>query len=193
MQNSYKINEIYYSIQGEGFFFGSPVIFIRFSGCNLSCHFCDTQHDPYEEMSIKYIVRELRKYPSRHIVITGGEPYSQLDDDLIIELRNKLNYFISIETNGTIEKNFWVDWITCSPKRESGWKINVIPNEIKIIWDDKITFDELKRFHSLLGIRKYIQPQDNNPEYISKAIEFIKQYPQEWRLSLQCQKLINIK
>jgi organic radical activating enzyme len=192
MSNSYKINSIFYSIQGEGYHTGTPAIFIRFAGCNLSCPFCDTEHEPYQEMTIKDIIKELKKYPTRFIVVTGGEPYLQLTQNFVESLRN-LNYYVCIETNGTVDKSFWVDWITCSPKRESGWKINVSPNEIKIIWDDKTNPDELKPFHVLFNIKKYIQPQDNNPEYIAKAIEFIKQYPHEWRLGLQCQKVINIK
>lgn len=192
MSDNFKINEIFYSIQGEGYNFGIPAIFIRFSGCNLNCSFCDTKHDNFYEMKISDILRELKKYPSRFVVITGGEPYIQLTSKFISEIQ-KFGYYVCVETNGTIEKSFAPDWITCSPKRDSDWKIKVNPNEIKIIWDNKTTDKEMKQFHQLFNIKKYIQPEGNKKENIIKSIDFIKQYPQEWRLSLQCQKILNIQ
>ena len=70
----YKINEIFYSIQGEGINAGVPAVFIRFSGCNLSCPFCDTEHGEGNMMTADDIVAEVKKYPARLAVVTGGEP-----------------------------------------------------------------------------------------------------------------------
>ena len=67
-----RINEIFYSLQGEGHYAGTPAVFIRFSGCNLRCSFCDTVHNEFTEMSEEDIMNEVSKYPSSHIVITGG-------------------------------------------------------------------------------------------------------------------------
>ena len=67
-----KINEIFYSLQGEGYFAGVPAVFVRFSGCNLSCSFCDTNHGSHTIMTEEQVVEEISKYPTRHIVITGG-------------------------------------------------------------------------------------------------------------------------
>ena len=100
-----KINEIFYSIQGEGKQTGLPNIFIRTTGCNLRCTYCDTKY-AYEkgtEKSIKEILKEARKYNCKKICITGGEPLIQKDIMDLIEQLRKNSYKISIETNGSID------------------------------------------------------------------------------------------
>ena len=67
-----KINEIFYSLQGEGYHTGTPAVFIRFSGCNLKCPFCDTQHEDGILMSDEDIVTEVIKNPASTVILTGG-------------------------------------------------------------------------------------------------------------------------
>ena len=74
-----KINEIFYSIQGEGFHAGTPAIFVRFSGCNLKCSFCDTKHEEFKYMNDEDILQEIHSYPCRFVILTGGEPMQQVD------------------------------------------------------------------------------------------------------------------
>ena len=81
-----RINEIFYSLQGEGFFTGTPAVFIRFSGCNLQCDFCDTTHQSFTDMSEDEIVQQAANYAGRHVVITGGEPSLQLTASLVDKL-----------------------------------------------------------------------------------------------------------
>ena len=73
-----RIAEIFYSIQGEGMLAGVPSVFVRASGCNLRCTWCDTPYTSWKpegrEMSIEEILREVRAYPAKHAVVTGGEP-----------------------------------------------------------------------------------------------------------------------
>ena len=99
-----KINEIFYSIQGEGKWTGRPIIFIRTTGCNLRCTFCDTKY-AYEngkELKISEVLKKIEKYNCHYVCITGGEPLLQDDIfDLIKELYSK-NYLVLIETNGSI-------------------------------------------------------------------------------------------
>ena len=79
----YRVNEIFYSLQGEGGNTGTPAVFVRFSGCNLSCFFCDTDFSSYTQMSVEDIVSAVSAYPARLVVLTGGEPALQVDKQLV--------------------------------------------------------------------------------------------------------------
>ncbi|UCF49372.1 MAG: radical SAM protein [Thermoplasmatales archaeon] len=99
-----KINEIFYSLQGEGKWAGLPNIFIRTSGCNLRCSFCDTKY-AYEngkEISIEDIFSKIAKYDCKYVCITGGEPLLQENIIEFIETLLEKNYYIIVETNGSI-------------------------------------------------------------------------------------------
>ena len=100
-----KINEIFYSLQGEGKWTGLPNIFIRTSGCNLNCLYCDTRYanDSYKDLKIIKIFNEIKKYNCKNICITGGEPLIQKDTINLINFLKKKKYKISIETNGSID------------------------------------------------------------------------------------------
>ena len=145
-----QINEIFYSLQGEGHHEGYPSVFIRFSGCNLSCPFCDTKHDKGIFMDDDAIIHAVKLYKADWIVLTGGEPALSIDADFIHLLRRATGKKIAIETNGTVPLPDGIDWITCSPKtgicRPGGLKPGeepsnpdfanvVIPyaNEIKVV------------------------------------------------------------
>ncbi|MEF2643691.1 MAG: 7-carboxy-7-deazaguanine synthase QueE, partial [Paramuribaculum sp.] len=115
----YRVNEIFYSLQGEGFFTGSAAVFVRLSGCNRACAFCDTDHRAFTLMTADEIVAIASKYESRFVVVTGGEPLLQLDDALVGALK-AAGFFVAVETNGTLPVPQGVDWVTCSPK-EKPW------------------------------------------------------------------------
>ena len=110
-----KVNEIFYSLQGEGFNTGTPAIFVRLSGCNLDCPFCDTDHISGKEMTEGEIIEEVSRYKASLVVITGGEPALQLTESLV-EMLHLLGKTVAVETNGTVELPKNVDWITLSPK-----------------------------------------------------------------------------
>lgn len=99
-----KINEIFYSLQGEGNWSGLPNIFIRTTGCNLRCSYCDTQYayKKGKKMNIKDIIRETQKYPCKYICITGGEPLLQDETLDLLHILLKKRYKICLETNGSI-------------------------------------------------------------------------------------------
>jgi len=106
-----KINEIFYSIQGEGRWVGSPNIFIRTTGCNLRCSFCDTKYayDIGEYMDIKEIMGDISKYQCRYVCVTGGEPLLQKETYDLIESLLKADYEVCLETNGSINIEKLVD------------------------------------------------------------------------------------
>ena len=102
-----KINEIFYSIQGESSYTGLPCIFIRLTYCNLRCSYCDTEYAFYDgkDISIDDILSEIKKYPTDLVMVTGGEPLIQ---DYCINLMEKLiaeNYSVMLETSGSMKLN----------------------------------------------------------------------------------------
>lgn len=111
-----KINEIFYSLQGEGHHAGYPSVFIRFSGCNLHCPFCDTDHKDGVYMSDDDIIHAVNLYTASWIVLTGGEPALHIDTDFIKMLKKATGKRVAIETNGTLPLPEGIDWITVSPK-----------------------------------------------------------------------------
>ncbi|MEM3237772.1 MAG: radical SAM protein, partial [Thermoplasmata archaeon] len=98
-----KINEIFYSIQGEGVHIGIPMVFVRFTGCNLRCEWCDTKYAFFEgsQMSVEEVMKEIKKHKVRWVCITGGEPLLQEDVYTLIYQLLKEEYNILIQTNGS--------------------------------------------------------------------------------------------
>ena len=187
-----RINEIFYSLQGEGFFTGTPAVFIRFSGCNLACDFCDTVHGRYYEATQEEILAMISGYPSRHVVITGGEPSLQLTEEFVTALHER-GYFVQVETNGTIRLPDSVDWITCSPKNR-----DVVYNEVdelKVVYMGKGQYKTL--YDGIKASVYCLQPCDvkdekRNTVIVADTIEYIKQHP-KWRLSLQTHKILDVR
>jgi 7-carboxy-7-deazaguanine synthase len=99
-----KVNELFYSIQGESSYIGQPCVFIRLSGCNLRCTYCDTQYafDEGNEMSIPEILRAIEKFPARLALVTGGEPMLQQSVYGLFEKLLERNYTVLLETGGQV-------------------------------------------------------------------------------------------
>lgn len=179
-----KINEIFYSLQGEGFHSGTPAVFIRFSGCNLKCNFCDTKHEEGTYMPDNEIIEAISSFPANTVILTGGEPSLQIDDALI-ELLHKAGKYICIETNGTHPLPSGIDWITCSPKEDAPVRLEHI-NEVKVVY----TGQDLSVYAALKADWHFLQPCScSNTE---EVVDYILCHP-EWRLSLQTHKLIDIR
>lgn len=190
-----KVNEIFYSLQGEGFHTGTASAFVRLSGCNLRCPFCDTDHAQGTEMTEEDIVTRVSQFPTQHVVITGGEPSLFLTTSLV-ELLHNAGKYVAVETNGTHALPPNVDWITLSPK--DSFVANATPqiehcNEIKVVFDGSPipTYSHIKAEH------RFLQPCDTgfaerNALIVKKAVSYILSHP-EWRLSLQTHKIINIQ
>ncbi|AEH37297.1 7-carboxy-7-deazaguanine synthase QueE [Halopiger xanaduensis] len=120
---SLPINELFESLQGEGTLAGVPSVFVRTSGCNLRCWFCDSYHTSWEPthatMSLEEIVAEVESYDAGHVVLTGGEPLLHEESVELLERLSERGYHTTVETNGTIYRDAPIDLASVSPKLES--------------------------------------------------------------------------
>ena len=194
----YRINEIFYSLQGEGFHTGTPAVFVRFSGCNLRCTFCDTQHQTGEMFSLQEIVNEVNKYPiAPLLVLTGGEPSLFIDEALVAELKQKTGKKIAIETNGTRLLPINLDWVTFSPKSafEGG---DIEPcvlthcDELKVVYlgQDLAQYDGIEAKYRFLQ-PCFVEDSEQRKANMQACVEAVKTCP-NWRLSLQIHRVLNI-
>jgi 7-carboxy-7-deazaguanine synthase len=126
------ITEVFHSIQGEGGLTGTPSVFVRTSGCNLRCWFCDTPYSSWnpegEDRGIDDLVKQVRDYECEHVVITGGEPMLVKDVVPFAEQLQQAGHHITIETAGTVDLPVTANLMSISPKRanstpqpETGW------------------------------------------------------------------------
>ena len=203
---TYRVNNIFYSLQGEGRNTGRAAVFVRFAGCNLRCPFCDTEFDTYTEMTAEEIIAKAASlHPSSStlpsfIVLTGGEPTLQVDE-AFVDLLHNAGYEVAMESNGTRPAPQNLDWLTVSPKAR-GERQEVrgerMPDELKIVFDEHTDPNEfLSSLSSSHTPLLYLQPCDTGDAQRNEAItqacvDYIKQHPQ-WRLSLQTHKLIGIE
>lgn len=115
-----KIAEIFYSLQGEGSLLGVPSVFVRTSGCNLRCSWCDTPytswHPEGDEMSVEQILAQVLAHPARHAVLTGGEPMIQPQLIPLSHALREAGWHITIETAGTVDAAVACDLMSISPK-----------------------------------------------------------------------------
>ena len=214
----YRVNEIFYSLQGEGYNTGRAAVFVRFSGCNLSCPFCDTDFTSFQEMTAEEIVGTVKALepspsassPCRLVVLTGGEPTLQVDEALVSALQTA-GHEVAMESNGTRPAPENLDWLTVSPKTTGGERLEIkggrFPDEIKIVFDEdtdpetilaalKMTTPISSPRGGREGVLLFLQPCDTgdkerNTRIVKRCVEYIKTHP-HWRLSLQTHKLINI-
>ena len=186
----FRVNEIFFSLQGEGFHTGRAAVFVRFAGCNLRCPFCDTDFSESAPMSAEQIAERVFAYssdPNTLIVLTGGEPSLQVDDTLVRAL-HRHRQTIAIETNGTHPVPDNIDWVTVSPKAD-GTVVLSSADEVKLVYNNQpVTYIQ----HWLTAIRAehyFLQPMScGNTEDV---VAYILAHP-EWRLSLQTHKYIHI-
>ncbi len=116
-----KISEVFASIQGEGILAGVPSLFIRTSGCNLRCHWCDTPYTSWtpegDDWSIDRIIEWVKQYPAyRHVVLTGGEPMIQPELPDLARRLDGLGLHITVETAGTVSAELPCNLMSISPK-----------------------------------------------------------------------------
>lgn len=192
-----KINEIFQSIQGEGCRAGVPSVFVRFSGCNLKCDFCDTHHEEGIWMRDEEIVKEINKYSASQIVLTGGEPSLFIDEEFIKKLKEETGLPIAIETNGTRELPDGIDWVTISPKGTSPEIFAKRADELKVV---ELGQDLEPYFHLpcvgydtvMLLQPCFVEDREEREKNTRRTIGRVLKDPR-WRLSLQTHRFLNIR
>jgi len=184
----FKVNEIFCSIQGEGMHTGLPVVFLRLSGCNRKCSFCDTDHTAFTAMTISQIINAVTAYRPRHIVVTGGEPAMQINRGLVDAL-HEAGFVIHIETNGTLPLPAGIDWVTVSPKDgPDARKYAVLrPDEVKIVYQGQ----NVEAFRDIFTSENFLL-QPCSCHNTRQTIDYILSHP-HWRLSLQTHKYIDVR
>lgn len=195
----FRINEIFYSLQGEGFHTGTPAVFVRFSGCNLKCAFCDTQHQVGVLMPLEAIITEIKKYPvAPMVVLTGGEPSLFIDEDFVAAIKKETGKRVAIETNGTRILPSNLDWITFSPKTgfDGG---DVEPcvltqcDELKVVYLGQ----DLRQYDGIKATHRFLQPcfSDDDTQRqanLKRCVDAVMSHP-GWRLSLQVHRFLGIR
>lgn len=189
------VNEIFYSLQGEGMHTGTAAVFVRLSGCNLRCSFCDTDHSASALMSIVEIVDEVKKYPAHTVIVTGGEP-SLFDLTDLTDALHRENRRVHVETNGTGPIKGDVDWITCSPKAEAcpayfvDDTILARADEVKVVFTGQDNAELERVAERFVTKNRFLQPCSG--ENVKETVEMILGSP-GWRLSLQTHRMIEIR
>ena len=194
-----RVNEIFYSLQGEGFHSGTPAAFVRLSGCNLRCHFCDTSHVAGNEMTVEQIAETVNRVAPQAplLVLTGGEPSLWIDDEFIATLKSLTGKTIAIETNGTRPLPRGLDWVTLSPKDAfAGGDLEPCVlthcDELKVVYLGQ----DLARYDHITATHHFLQPcfctdDEERHRQMQLTARAILAHP-TWRLSLQTHRLVGL-
>lgn len=188
-----QMSEVFYSIQGEGIWTGTPAVFVRLAGCNLACDFCDTDYSTKFFARVEEVVAKVREVAADcpMVVLTGGEPLAQAETPALIEALRRDGRRVHIESNGTIFAELPQDvWLCVSPKERVDARMAERANEAKLIVDERVPEEHLALFADRPTI--LLQPEGNKPANVAVALAYAKAHPQRFRLSLQTHKFIGV-
>ena len=189
-----QLAEIFYSVQGEGTWTGTPAVFVRLAGCNLSCDFCDTDYALKFFASVDDVVARVREAGGDcpMVILTGGEPLAQRETPALIAALRADRRRVHIESNGTMPAELPDDvWLTVSPKERLAPQMARRANEAKLIVDGRVPEEWIGAFPATT--RLFLQPEGNKPANVSLAVEAAKRDPARLRLSLQTHKFIGVR
>jgi 7-carboxy-7-deazaguanine synthase len=186
--------EIFYSVQGEGTFVGTPAVFVRLAGCNLACSFCDTDYAVKFFEDVAGVVARVRSLGGDcpMVVITGGEPLAQRETLALIDALRADGRRVHIESNGTIPVELPGDvWLCVSPKERLHPQMAARANEAKLIVDGRVPEEWVPQFGP--GTALFLQPEGNKPPNVALAMASAQAQPTRYRISLQTHKFIGIR
>jgi len=193
------IMEEFYSIQGEGFNTGKAAYFIRIGGCDVGCHWCDVKESWNPNLHpltlVDAVVENVKKYPAKSIVITGGEPLLYNLDYLTTQLINN-GVAVFLETSGAHQLSGKWHWICLSPKKNSPplSEVYAKANELKVVVHNKndIKWAEEHAKKVNQSCKLYLQPEWSKiTTVMPMIINYAKENP-KWNISLQTHKYMNI-
>ena len=189
-----QLAEIFYSVQGEGTWTGTPAVFVRLAGCNLSCAFCDTDYALKFFASVEDVIGRVRAAGGAcpMVILTGGEPLAQRETAALIDALRNDGRRVHIESNGTLDVPLPADvWLTVSPKERLHPSMAARANEVKLIVDGRVPAEWLAAFPSETPV--FLQPEGNKPANVALAMEAALREPARYRLSLQTHKFIGVR
>jgi organic radical activating enzyme len=189
-----QLAEIFYSLQGEGTWTGTPAVFVRLAGCNLSCAFCDTDYALKFLASVDEVVAAVRTAGGgcRTVILTGGEPLAQRETPALIAALRADGRRVHIESNGTLATDLPEDvWLTVSPKERLDPAMAQRADEAKLIVDGRVPLEWMTAFGA--RTRMFLQPEGNKPANVALAVAAAKNDPDRLRVSLQTHKFIGLR
>lgn len=203
MDDLLHINDLFFTVQGEGKHAGRRALFVRMPYCNLSCSWCDTSFNSYQKVSEADFIQYATKERCKFAVVTGGEPLLHKHTKRVVTILKGLGYEVSCESNGTVETETYsmFDWVTISPKRQAQEKnlpAYFISNaalkyahEFKYVVDKEFDFDILLR-HYDTNSRLSLSPEYSEfKQNLDKIILYQKENP-GWLISLQTHKWMQV-
>lgn len=189
-----QLAEIFYSVQGEGTWTGTPAVFVRLAGCNLSCSFCDTDYSLKFFATVDEVVARVRAEGGDcpMVILTGGEPLAQAETLALIAALRADGRRVHIESNGTLATELPDDvWLTVSPKERLSAAMARRANEAKLIVDGRVPEEWVADFPADTPL--FLQPEGNKASNVALAVEAAKRHPRRLRLSLQTHKFIGVR
>ena len=189
-----QLAEIFYSVQGEGTWTGTPAAFVRLAGCNLACAFCDTDYALKFIAGIDEVLARVREAAGDcpTVSLTGGEPLAQRATLALIDALRAAGRRVHVESNGTIDVSLPSDvWLTVSPKERLHPAMAARANEAKLIVDGSVPDAWVASFPPATPI--FLQPEGNKPANVALAVAAAKRHPARYRLSLQTHKFIGVR
>ena len=201
----YELVEIFESLQGEGRNAGRPCVFIRFAGCNLKCPWCDTDVTRRFSASCEEILRDLKGFRAKSVILTGGEPTLQPDMPELVAALKRAGYWIAVETNGTRDVDWlsFVDYVACSPKAEFAelyrhGKGPVPPlrsaDEVRVVASDEAAVAFCREIRKVIAATDYyVSPCDRDGEIDFATAKSVLAQLDGWSLSVQLHKVLGFR